>query len=524
MLQQRGQRLLWHQGGKHRQAQLGIGHGEAGAVPRIPQEPAHGRGGRLVSELPVRQRHGAVDRWDERLLDPAEVMDQLAVAKGGIARRPQAEGDALVQRDVAPGIEPSHEQHVAVAVRGGEHFEPRLGPRAVPDVEGPDPAVVEHPAHGAAEALGVEVVPAGIERVGGEQGRAVQPVGELGPQAHGLAERHGPAVVDGMRVRPGQGVEVGVEAFVALALDDPLPVDLAFQILVAEDERGVFEAACEPHAPDPFPVLMEVRGADLDQAAESREAGGRTGERLIEGGGKGVVHLAEQLVHRIVGAVGKRRRDVGQGSGGDPVGLGGPTRGAAGRGGRRNRHPLGLEGVPLVIHLPRKQIWNRVGEVVQAVQSGNGGAWSGFFHGLRTREGGQGPGRPNIPPFPQGVGTPHPATFLDAEGEGGPVELEPGRGAGEMAVVDGGVHTQDRTVAHGQGQGAQVVRFRIGEMSAAEGLGPHFIAGWGVGQPLEALLVEVVDPKVPSGRNGPGSQRVPPVGAVAAEDEARSVG
>ena len=67
-----------------------------------------------------------------------------------------------------------------------------------------------------------------------------------------------------MGVRPGQGVEVGIEAFVALALNDPLPVDLAFQILVTEDERGVFEAACEPHAPDPFPVLMEVRGADFD--------------------------------------------------------------------------------------------------------------------------------------------------------------------------------------------------------------------------------------------------------------------
>ena len=114
--------------------------------------------------------------------------------------------------------------------------------------------------------------------------------------------------------------------------------------------------------------------------------------------------------------------------------------------------------------------------------------------------------------------------LLNGEVEGGPVQLEPGCGAREVAIVDGRVHAQNRTVSHGQRQGAQVVRLRVGEMAAAQGLGPHLIPFGGIGQPFEALFVEVVCPEVPVGGNGPGSQRVPPVGAVAAEDEARSVG
>ena len=292
---------------------------------------------------------------------------------------------------------------------------------------------------------------------------------------------------------------------------------------MAQDERGVLEAAREPDAPNPFPVFMEVRGANLDQAAESREARGRAREGLVERSGKSVVHLAEQFIHRIVGAVRKRRRDVGQGSGGGPIGLGGSTGRAVGRGGRRNRDPLGFKGVSLVIHLPGKEIRKRVGEVIQTVLPGDGGAWAGFLHGLRTRQGGQGPGRPHIPALAQGVGAPHLAAFLNAEGECGPVELEPGCGAGEVAVVDGGVHTQNRTVAHSQGQGAQVVRLCIGEMPAPQCLGPHLIAGRGVGQPLEALFVQVVNPEVPRGGDRPGSERVPSIRAVAAEDQARSV-
>ena len=145
-----------------------------------------------------------------------------------------------------------------MTIRRGEHLEPRLGARSVADVQAQLAAVVEDPADGATHPLHVQVVAAGIEGVRREQRYAVEPVGQLCPEAHGLAEGDGPPVVHSVGVRPRECAEVRIEAFIALPFDDPLAVDLAFEVAVGEDERGVLQTAGEADATDPLAVLEQV--------------------------------------------------------------------------------------------------------------------------------------------------------------------------------------------------------------------------------------------------------------------------